>query len=178
MNANKVMRYLICSLAILTVYPSSGWSKVASKATDSKILGDHYLRDGKTSSAISEYQKALKINPKSGAAYFNLAIAFYTERNIDGAISALEEVVKLDPSDIEARYNLACLKLYQRKIDNAKIHFEKAKECCPQNSSFIPLIQQGLDFVNDLEKTDSSTQALALFLMQLGEGLNPAPVAL
>lgn len=166
-------------LVVLIVYPSSGWTKtLRASAQDHKILGDHYLRNGKTSSAISEYQKALRINPNSEATYFNLAIAFYTERNMDSAISALGEVLKLNPADIEAQYNLACLKLYQRKIDNAKIHFEKAKECCPQNSSFIPLIQQGLDFVNDLEKTDSSTQALALFLMQLGEGLNPAPVAL
>ncbi len=169
---------LIGLLAVLTVYPSSGWSAQASKSIDPKILGDHYLIEGKTSSAINEYQKALKINPKSEATYFNLAIAFYAERNIDGAVSVLEELIKLDPSDIEAQYNLACFKLYQKNINEAKIYFKKARECCPKTSSFTPLIQQGLDFMEDLEQTDSSTQSLALFLIQLGAGLNPAPVTL
>ncbi len=179
MNPKFIMFPLIL-IATLFLNAQSGWCAKGSdtrQALKYKVAGDQYLKNGAAFQAIAEYQKAVAINPRSIATQFNLAIAYYAEKNIEGAIQALEKIVALDPSDVEAQYNLACLWLYQKDLDKSKIHFEKAKSCCPPGSEFITLTRQGFEYVNELKGVDSSTQALALFLLQFQQGLTPEPVA-
>lgn len=141
---------------------------------DPKLKADNYLKQGNPSRAIEEYQKALALKPSSTAAYFNLAIAYYAVRDIGGAVSALEKLVALDPEDVEAHYNLGCLKLYLHDQEGAKTHFEKAKNCCRHNPAFVPLIDKGLKFIDQLGQTDPSTQDILFFLLQYG--LPPVPL--
>ena len=165
-------------VAGLTLSPQLGWcSKPAPEALQYKVSGDRYLKDGEIAPAIQEYQKAVAINPKSTATYFNLAIAYYLDKDMVGAISALEKIVELNPLDVEAQYNLACLWLYQKDLNKAKYHFEKAKACCDGLPRFASLTHQGLEYVNELKSIDSSTQALALFLLQFQQGMTPEPIA-
>lgn len=141
------------------------------------MSGDQYLKAGEVTLAIREYKRAVVINPASTATYFNLAIAYYQDKNIEGAISALEKIAELNPLDVEAQYNLACLWLYQKDLNRAKSHFEKAKACCDGNPEFATLTRQGLEYLDEIQKMDSSAQALALFLLQFQQGLTPAPIA-
>lgn len=167
-------------IAVLLLNAPSGWCAKSSdtrQALKYKVTGDQYLKNGETLRAIEGYQKAVAIHPKSIATLFNLAIAYHSEKNIEGAIQALEKIVKLDPHDVEAHYNLACLWLYKKDLEKAKVHFEKAKSCCPPDSEFASLTWQGFEYVNELEGIDSATQALALFLLQVQQGLTPEPVA-
>lgn len=147
------------------------------KALKFKVAADNYLKEGKTELAIREYEEAIERNPASAATHFNLAIAYYLEKNMAGAISALEKVVELNPLDVEAHYNLACLWLYQKDLDKAKSYFEKAKGCCDGNPQFTSLTRQGLEYLNEIQNIDSSAQALALFLLQFQQGLTPEPIA-
>ena len=158
----KISFYGLLITLVLICNPSAGWSQqitaTQEKGLHFKISGDHSLLAGNTSVAIAEYQKALKFIPQSSTTYFNLAIAFYAEKNIDGTASALEEVLKLNPKDIEAHYNLACLRIYQRNLQAAKLHFEQAKLCClKKNSTFLPSIQQGLEFLAEIQKYDAKS---------------------
>lgn len=134
----------------------------------SKIKGDVYLRRGQFASAAAQYEKALASNPSLLHAYFNLAIAYYALKDVERAVQTLEKLVKLDPEDAEAQYNLACLSLYREDLRKARSHFEKAR-CCPQRDArFVTLIQQGLEFLDQLETSDPSTQGLAFYLLRNG----------
>lgn len=115
-----------------------------------KEVGDNYLRSGKSDLAIGEYKKALELNPGSTAVTFNLAIAYYKERNLKATISVLERIVQLDPNDTEAYYNLGCLKLYGRNFEAACDYFKKAHA------------EQTLEFVGKLKNLDLQTQSAVL----------------
>ncbi len=143
-----------------------------------KLTADRYLKNGDAASAISEYQKAVTLNPHSTATLFNLAIAYYSIQNIEGATSTLEKILAIDPSDVEAEYNLACLLLYQGNLKDAQLHFEKTKSCCDANPQFGSLASQGLEYLNEFKSLNSSSRDLALFLLQLQQGLNPSPIVL
>ena len=144
----------------------TGYPVIAScQSIDHKLTGDHYLKKGLFASAIAEYKEAITTNPSSTAIYFDLAIAYYSARNIDDATFALTKVIELNPNDVEAIYNLACLKLYQRNIKAATLHFEEAKRCCAITSEFAPLIQNGLDFIDQLKSFDPQTQDKLFYLL-------------
>lgn len=134
--------------------------------TDHKALGDRYLQQSQTALAIHEYRQAIALHPASTSVYFNLAIAYYSERDIKEATSALEKLVALDPGDVEAQYDLGCLKLYQRDLETARACFQRAKQCCNQQPEFTPLIDGGLKFVDHFKQLDPQTQdAVFLYLL-------------
>lgn len=143
-----------------------------------KVAADRYLKIGDAVSAIPEYEKAVELNPHSTATLFNLAIAYYSVRDIDGTISTLEKIVAIDPMDVEANYNLACLLLYQGNLKDAQLRFEKTKACCDGNPKFGALASQGLEYLNEFKTLNSSSRDLALFLLQMQQGLNPSPITL
>lgn len=133
-----------------------------------KGAGDNYLRSGKSTLAIGEYKKALELNPGSTAVTFNLAIAYYSERNIPQTIKTLEKLASIDPQDAEVQYNLGCLYIYISDLEKSKECFEKARLCCAQTPIFGELAQQSLLFVNQVEKLDPSRRQALLILFQNG----------
>ncbi len=154
---------------ISTFYVQNGFcndSVIPGKYFGHKLAGDQYLQSEKFNSAVSEYENALRVNPKSTATYFNLAIASYLNGDLRGAVSALEKLLKLDPADVEAHYNLGCLKLILQDLNGSKASFEKAKLCRGQNPAFSPLVSQGLEFLDEFTKLDPATQDLNLFFLQ------------
>lgn len=131
-----------------------------------KATGDRYLQNGKFELATSEYRKAIELNPKSTASYFNLAIASYSNGDLRGTISALQKLIELDPADVEAHYNLGCLKLFLRDMNGSKLAFKKALLYCVRNPEFASRINQGLEFLDEFDKLDPATQELNLFFLQ------------
>lgn len=175
MNLKPIFAFVtVISIGLMAplAYGSTGETR---KALKHKVAGNRYLKEGKVHDAVLEYHKALAMNPNSTATYFNLAIAYYTDRDIKGAISALEKILSLSPLDYEAHYNLGCLWLYQKDLEKAKHYFEKAKFCC-DDPHFLFLTRQGLEYLDQIQQIDSSAQTLALFLLQVQQGLNPEPV--
>lgn len=169
-------------IALILGVSSPGYSQVTGSTSKEGILhkmaGDRYLKDGAAAAAVSEYQQAVTLNPRSTATLFNLAIAYYSARNIKGATLTLEKILAIDPSDAEAQYNLACLLLYEGNLEGAKLHFEKTKSCCDGAPQFGTFASQGLEYLNEFKTLNSPSRDLALFLLQLQQGLNPTPIVL
>ena len=68
---------------------------------ESQDLFDEAIKlegQGKTSEAISLYQKSLKANPKNAQTLYNLGIAYATLEKVDQAISCWRRAIWLDPS--------------------------------------------------------------------------------
>lgn len=133
-----------------------------------KIAADQYLRQGLISESITEYHKAIRINPHCRSAYFNLAIAYYQRRDLENAARVLEDLVALKPGDTEAHYNLACLKIYLGDPAGARQHFERAQCGDGFDGRLASLIEQGLEFLAELGVKNPSTQDLVLFLIRQG----------
>ena len=159
MQTKSMIRHCMMAGAFLLFYSSTAFCE-----TDHKKIADEHLRNSETSLAIAEYKTAITLNPSSTALYFNLAIACYNARSVNEAATALEKLVALDPNDVEAYYNLACLKLCQHDPQAAKLCFEKAKSCCNLKSKFFPLVDIGLEFMDQLKTLDPQTQD-ALFTL-------------
>lgn len=139
--------------------------------------GHLHLDAGRSGDAAEAYQKALALFPDSPAVLFNLAIAYYMERDIDNAAATLKRLLKIEPDDPEALYNLGHILLLQKKTGEARETFLKAAsiESCPQR--FLELIQQGLALIGNLESLDPFSRDLAFFVIQNQAGLTPTPVA-
>ncbi len=148
--------------------------ETSKKAALYKISADKDLRTGRTQASIEGYEKALALNPGLEAAYFNLAIAHYTERNIPQAADALEKLLRISPNDAEAHYNLACLQIYQQDVSNATGRLEHALKCCQPNSPLWEQIAGCLTFVKQLKTLDPPAQAAVFALLQ--KGLDPMPL--
>lgn len=163
MKIKRLLFSTILALAI-TVCPAVAFCQ----SIDHKLAGDRYLKEGLFALAIAEYKEVLAVNPSSTIAYFNLAIAYYSQGDIEKASQTLKKLVERDPQDVEAQYNLGCLTLYQGDMQQAKLLFEKAKTCCDRDPSFKLLIDKGLEFIDVLKKKDPSTQNTVLFLLRQG----------
>jgi len=136
-----------------------------------KVQGDLYLKEGEAALAQAEYKKALSLDYETVTTYFNLAIASYAVFDLESAIWSLKKVIEIDPGDTEALYNLASLNLYQKDVESSKHYLELAKNTVNQNPSFLPLINRALEFVDEFEGADATTQENILHF--LSNGLPP-----
>lgn len=152
--ARRTQAWVVCVgvfAALVLSNPSAGFCHDASWH---KRRGDQALTQGDFSRAIEEYQGALAFNPQSTATYFNLAIAYYSSGDVRGAAAALERLLERDPHDVEALYNLGCLYLYQWETKKARAAFQHAKQCSDGDSTFTPLLESGLAFLDELDHRD------------------------
>lgn len=163
-----VVSFFILTLLICVGSPQRAFCQTrdTEKALGQKAMGDSYLRKGKTSLAITQYEKALSFNPSSTAICFNLAVAQFLDKNPKGAIATLEKLVVLDPHDVEAHYNLASLYLSERNLEKAKEHIEKAKLCCDRIPSFAALVKQSHAFISELGKLDPASLEIAFLFVK------------
>lgn len=133
-----------------------------------KHQGDICLRAGQAEQAVAAYHESLALKPESTETLFNLAIAYYSQREISKAAGVLETLLAYNGQDTEARYNLACLLVYLGDKEGAFRNFEIAKAGAGCNPLLCEYIEQGLEFLRELENLTPSTQDLILFLLAQG----------
>ena len=76
-------------------------------ATDTLYLnrGNSFCRKGKYDWAISDYNKALELNPKFTEAYYNRGLAYYGKGEYDNAIRDFDKALEISPVFAEAYNN-------------------------------------------------------------------------
>ena len=96
----------------------------AAKADPSSFDAHFFLakldtRRGDPQSAQREYLEAIRINPKSADAQFNLGFVYFSQKRYDEALRQYEKVVTLKPPYLaDVFYNLsACYEQMKRKSD-------------------------------------------------------------
>ena len=60
--------------------------------------------------AISEFSKAIQLNPSSEKAWYNRAVSYGASGNRQGAIDDYSQVIKLNPQHTTSYYNRAVFK--------------------------------------------------------------------
>ena len=94
--------FVLSSSAVILSYPENLKARDGSfyfdRAYDKAERGDHY-------GAISDYTKAIKINPQNDKAYYNRGWNKGKSKDYYGAISDYTKVIKIDPKDKSAYKN-------------------------------------------------------------------------
>jgi len=93
--------------------------------------GNHILSDGKFDEAISEQERALRLDPFSPIINANLARAFYYARQYDQAILQAEKTLKLEPN-----YPIALMWLERAQRHKGSLNQAYAAQlaaCKPEN---------------------------------------------
>src|SRR5205085_8526651 len=70
-------------------------------------LGNTLRGKGDVDGAAAAFREAIRLDPKSAPAHFNLgAVLCDVKHDYDGAIAAFKEAIRLDPKDADAHYCL------------------------------------------------------------------------
>ena len=100
------------------------------RAIDKKDVGDYY-------GAISDYTKAIEINPQYEKAYYNRGLSKRKLEDYYGAIDDYTKVIEINPKYVDAYNNIAFVKRKKEINDNygAIFYATKALEIDPNYSN-------------------------------------------
>lgn len=85
------------------------------------------LASGNFDGAVTEYQKALEVNPTFTDALHGLAQAYGQQGKLEEAIAAAQRIAEIDPEDPLAHTSLSRLYQRQGKITEAEEEANKAR---------------------------------------------------
>jgi tetratricopeptide (TPR) repeat protein len=93
---------------------------------------------GDVDHAIAEYEKALSINPNSGAAHQRLGFLLYNVKHKpEAGLAHTAEALRLEPSNGFAHYDMGMAMRAEGKLDLAGEHFAAAVRLTPPNANLL-----------------------------------------
>ena len=87
------------------------------KSKDFYNQGVAHSKKGETDLAISDYNKALEINPKYDGAYINHGVAYGQKGEYDQAISDCNKALEINPDFAEAYHNRGIIYYVKKEYD-------------------------------------------------------------
>jgi tetratricopeptide (TPR) repeat protein len=88
-------------------------------------MGNLYANAQEHRAAVSNYSRAIRLDPAYSQALFNRGLVYWRELgNYDGAIEDLTGVLELDPGWAEAYFNRAIAYRMRGELDNAVADLE------------------------------------------------------
>jgi len=120
----KLVYTVICLILVISVVNCYG---AKGKAEAFFEQGKKYSSAENADSAIANYSKAIKINPKFAKAYNNRGIAYVWKKQYDLAIADFNKAIELDPKNGKAYNNRAIVYSYQGETDKARQDLHKAQ---------------------------------------------------
>ena len=87
---------------------------------------------GKHKESESKLKKAISLNPEYANAYYNLAVLFIGQGNLEKAELELKKAIKLKSDFAIAHYNLGFILKDQGRLEEAESYTQKALEVDPQ----------------------------------------------
>ena len=97
-------------------------------------LGFAFYMKGQMDEALSQFQKAVLLEPDAPEAYDHLGITFNNRGQLDEAIRQFQEALRLDPSYADAHYNLGVAFYLQGRTDEAIRRFQEAIRLKPDHA--------------------------------------------
>lgn len=95
-------------------------------------IGRFYLKDGHYEKAVSEYQKAIGMDPQSVAAYNGIGVAYTMLEKYDEAVAAQQKALALQPDFAKAHAGIGLAYFRQDKTELALKHYRQAVTLDPQ----------------------------------------------
>jgi S1-C subfamily serine protease len=99
----------------------------APKADDFFLQADEKYKEGNLKGAISDYDQAINLNPKSALAYVGRGAVRYVLGDKQGAIADLDQAIHLDPKNAPAFMSRGAARHGLRDKKGAYLDFRKAE---------------------------------------------------
>ncbi len=96
--------------------------------------GNDYVKKGRYDEAISDYTKALEINPRDASAYVGRGVAYFDKGQYDDAISDFTKALEINPKFAEAYHRRGIAYGKKGQYDGAISDFTKALEINPRDA--------------------------------------------
>ncbi len=100
-------------------------------AFQSYSRGNFFLDNGFIKKAISEYQRAILLDPAFSDAYSFLGFAYKKDKQIEEAISTYNKALDINPRDKQVYFELGNIYLAQESFSEAAANFGKAGQLDP-----------------------------------------------
>src|SRR5260370_6596562 len=97
-------------------------------------LGNLFYAQNNMDAAVSEFQSALRMNPKDVDARVNLALAYGQQNNGDAAIRELRAAKRLDPGNLDVRQNLGSLLMQLHLNADAVVEMRELEAMAPESA--------------------------------------------
>jgi tetratricopeptide (TPR) repeat protein len=120
----KLFYTVICAVIIISVVNCYAAKE---KAEEFFELGKKDSLVENADSAITNYSKAIEIDPKLVKAYNNRGIAYIWKKQYDLAVADFNKAIELDPNNGKAYNNRAIVYSYQGENDKARQDLKKAQ---------------------------------------------------
>jgi tetratricopeptide (TPR) repeat protein len=133
------------------------------------LLGDAYRRQLDGGNAVTNYQKALGVDPKYAEAQMKIGIVYLTQNNREFFLPAFESAVTIDPAYAPA-YEQLFLYWYLRDVNKAAAYLDKYAANSDQGAD-LEYMKAGMLYVSG-KVAESRTRAQQL-IGQYGANVNP-----
>jgi tetratricopeptide (TPR) repeat protein len=90
--------------------------------------GSAFLTANRDDDAITQFQKAVELNPDDADAFYGWGLALYHKHDLDAAIAKLRKATALNPSYANAYYNWGLALYAENNVSGAISKFEKTVE--------------------------------------------------
>ena len=94
-----------------------------------------YLVLNRPDKAIAHLTDALRINPESLEAHYNLATALVRQQRLDEAFDHFQQALRINPDYAAVHVNLGVVLRAQNQLDAATEHFQRALQLDPGNAA-------------------------------------------
>ena len=115
------------------------WSDALKKAPDSPFvhfgMGTNYYRSKEYDKAISEYKRAIELNPSYFDPYQMLGIVYFRIGRSEEAIKYLKMAIKIEPKNATLYYNLGVAYAKLKRFHDAEEEFKAATIIWPEYSA-------------------------------------------
>ena len=106
-------------------------------------LGIVYLARHRFSDAVTNYKRAISLNPALATAHYNLGHAYHKQGKIKGAIAAYREALAVDTTLAIAHNNIAvCYIELESDLDKALLHARTAVQLAPTEANYWDTLTQ------------------------------------
>jgi tetratricopeptide (TPR) repeat protein len=122
-------------MMVVTVAGSAAAQSRPREAVNRNNFGSELVKQGKLDEALSEFRRAVEVDPAFPAAQANLAFTLDRLGQADEALSAYEKAIALDPQNAALHNNLGVLRNKQGKYDEAVKAFEEALRINPGDAT-------------------------------------------
>jgi tetratricopeptide (TPR) repeat protein len=115
-------------------------------------LGAYYAQKGELEAAITEYNRALEINPDYAEARNNLGIVFFRKGDLEQAIAQFGKALETMPDDAEIRYNLGNALAKKGQLNEAVEQYRKAVQINPDYEIALNTLGHALAMKGDVDE--------------------------
>ena len=122
-------------------------------------LGGVRVLQGRYQEAVSEFERALALDPRSDGAYRGLAQVYSVMGLPDKAEEAWRQTIALHPNSVDAYNQLARFQMGRADYDGAAKNFRKALNLAPDNATLMSNLGAALLYAGSLEDSRRMLQA-------------------